>query len=343
MKISGLPTIKYDECLMSWLVRSASSIGEDSVLEYANSLEDPDFDLTNKNVLGFLSELGMGEEIARGCFGARTTWLLPWENRAAYCLLCLQEDISVGGSPYWRKTWCYLHCPICVKHRRLLVVADPISIGLQKSWVVFIEECNGRYNRSTKCRVSWKQPSAPDGVTMLALRVQGFLTRAHISNFVRLPGIDVAVSGEAVLAVTRLLLESFLFPRLRRSLGDGVARAMQTGFPRTNGIASIEQARQLGCSDGHVYSRMTALILVGCVFKLFPAARFNDVRNSLGLTADVCSGEAYDIGRNGMRLSSATEYIMIIEFLNGLPDGLKVCLGEFIEGLKNSRAVAVLS
>jgi hypothetical protein len=82
---------------------------------------------------------------------------------------------------------------------------------------------------------------------------------------------------------------------------------------------------------------MTALILVGCVFKLFPAARFNDVRNSLGLTADVCSGEAYDIGRNGMRLSSAKEHIVTMELLNGLPGSLKVCLEEFIAGLKSSR------
>ncbi|MCY1312404.1 hypothetical protein D9M70_628280 [compost metagenome] len=87
---------------------------------------------------------------------------------------------------------------------------------------------------------------------------------------------------------------------------------------------------------------MTALILVGCVFKLFPAARFISVRNSLGLTADVCSGEAYDIGRHGMRLSSPKEHKLTMEFLNGLPVGLKVCLGEFIDGLKNSRQGALL-
>ncbi|MDH1728146.1 TniQ family protein [Pseudomonas chengduensis] len=342
MKIFGLPIIKYDECLTSWLVRSANSIDECGELQYVHSLADPDFDLANDKVLGFLSRLGMGGEAARSCFGARTTWLLPWEKRTAYCLLCLQEDVSAGGSPYWRKAWCYLHCPICVKHGRLLDVADPLSIGPQKSWGVFIDECNRQYNENISFEIFWKRRGRVDVAVMLALIVQDFLVRAHKANYVRLRGLDVAVSGVDILAVARLLFESFLFPRLRPPCGDGIAREMQIGLPRTGGITSVEEARKIGCSDCNTYSRMTALVLIGCVFKLFPLARFNGVRRLFSLTINVYSGEAYDIGRHGMRLSSWKEHELTIEFLNGLPEGLKGRLGEFIYGLKNIVSDAIL-
>ncbi|WP_146218562.1 hypothetical protein [Pseudomonas sp. RW409] len=342
MKLFGFPVIKYDECLMSWLVRSFSGIGESSILQYISSLADPDFDLENEKVLDFLSGLGVGGRVARDCFGARTAWLLPWEERTAYCFRCLQEDISSGSSPYWRKSWCYLHNPICVKHRELLEIADPISNELQKSWTVFIQKCSEKYGLVPDFEISWAHPNRFGKKLMLALRVQDFLTRAHKADYIRLRGHDVVVSGAAVLAVARLLFESFLFPRLRPPCGDGIATGGRAGFPRTAGIISIEQARQRGCSDSNVHSRMTALILIGCVFKLFPLERFKDVRDALELTADVYSGEAYDIGRHGMRLSSSNEYKLTIEFLDGLPAGLKGCLGEFISGLNNSAPDVIL-
>ncbi|WP_146036007.1 TniQ family protein [Pseudomonas sp. LFM046] len=337
MKIFGLPIVRYDECLASWLVRSASVIGEEDVLRFSQSLEDPDFDLNNEMVIDFLSRVGVDPESARRCFGAQTNWLFPWENRAAYCLLCMQEDVASGRSPYWRKSWCYLHCPICVKHRTLLVLADPNSIGLQKSWIVFVEECNDKYDRKTRNEVQWRQPGAPTKAVILALRVQGFLTAVHKAGFIKIRGMDRPVRGADILAVARLLLENFLFPRLRPPCGDGVARAMQSGFPRISGIRSIEHAKLLGCSDCNVYSRMTALILVGCVFKLFPASRFIDVRMSLGLHSDVYSGEAYDIARYGMRLSSRREIGYAMEILNALPEDLKIYLEDFINGLARSR------
>ncbi|WAG76570.1 TniQ family protein [Metapseudomonas furukawaii] len=337
MKISGLPIVGYDECLMSWLVRSASVIGEENVLRFSESLEDPDFDLENRIVIDFLSRVGVRAESAKRCFGAQTNWLFPWENRAAYCLLCLQEDVASGRSPYWRKSWCYLHCPICVKHSALLVVADPNSIGLQKAWIVFVEECNGKYYRKTKCDLQWRQPDAPTKAVMLALRVQGFLTAAHKNSLIKLRGMDRPVRGADILAVAQLMFENFLFPRLRPPFGDGIARAMQSGSPRISGVRSIEHAKWLGCSDCNVYSRMTALILVGCVFKLFPMSRFIDVRMSLGLQSDVYSGDAFDIGRNGMKLSSRAEIGLAMGMLNGLPEGLKEYLENFINGLKRSR------
>lgn len=335
MKIPGLPIIKYDECLTSWLVRISEITDQESILQYTASLRHPDFDVADKKLLGYLSKLGVNEEIARNCFGARTTWLLPMENCSAYCFLCFQDDVSAGGAPYWRKSWCYLHCPMCIKHRKLLMVADPLSISLQKSWIVFMEECNGKYNISTRCELPWKQSNAPMKVRMLALKVQQFLIVAHKSNFVRLPGVGIVVSSAEVLAVARLLLESFLFPRLRPNRGDGVARTVQMSFPRKGGGMSIEQARQEGCRDCHVYSRVTALILVGCVFNLFPLARFRDAQKHLALTAVVCSGLAYDIGLHGMRFSSWKEHRLTINFLEELSEGLKYCLADFISGLKN--------
>ncbi|WP_440466131.1 hypothetical protein ACKI1H_20570 [Pseudomonas sp. YH-1] len=341
MKIFSLPAVKYDECLMSWLARYCSAIGQSGVLQHISSLADPDFDLANVEILDILSSLGVGEKVARDCFSARTTWLLPWAERTAYCYPCLQEDVSSGESPYWRKSWCYLHSPICVKHRLFLSVADPLRINLHKSWGVFIQECNEKYNSIPNGKISRVRRISLDRDIMLALRVQDFLTRAHKADYIRLRGC--VVSGADVLAVTRLLFESFLFPRLRPPCGDGIAREQQAGFQRIAGVTSIEQARKLGLSDSHVYSRVTALILIGCVFKLFPLTRFNDVRRPLlQLPAFVDSGEAYAIGRHGMRFSSSKEHKLTIKFLNGLPKELKGCLGEFINGLKDIHPDAIL-
>lgn len=339
MKISGLPAVKYDECLTSWLVRISETTDQRSILRYATSMVDPDFDVADEELLGHLSELGVNERVARDCFGAQTAWLLPKENRAAYCFLCFQDDVAAGGAPYWRKSWCYLHCPMCIKHRELLVIADPFSITLQKSWIIFMDECNGVYDRNTRCNLPWKQPAAPLKARMLALKVQQFLASAHKANFVRIPGMDLVVNSEEVLAVTRLLLESLLFPRLRPNGGDGLARVVQSGLPRESGGISIEQARQEGCRDCHVYSRMVALILIGCVFKLFPLAHIRDIRWHIALSVLVSCGSAYNIGFYGMRLSSWAEHKLTLSFLEGLSEDMKKCLADFTSGVRDIRRI----
>lgn len=335
MKIRELPAIRYDESLSSWIARVSQFSGDQSVSDLAAQAEDPDFDLKSPAVVEALSRLSVGLRQAERVFGAETSWTLPWRQRAAYCTSCLMEDVAAGGAPYWRRRWCYLHYMVCEFHKCLLVAADSFSLDLHKSWTVFIDECNGKYYRKTKCHVPWRQPETSSQIVALALRVQEFLLRAHKSELVRLPGCGLIVKSAYILALVRFLLENFLLPRLLPPYGEGAARGGQSGLERIRGVTSLEEAKLLGCSDCHVYSRMTALILVGCVLKLFPVQRYKKSRDRLPLPFVVYSGNGYDIGYSGIHFGSANDYRTAMRLIDGLPGSLREHLEDFINGMSN--------
>lgn len=333
MKIRELPAIRYDESLSSWIARVSQFTGDQSVLDLVVLTEDPDFDLKNSAVVEVLSRLSVGLREAESLFGAETSWTLPWRQRAAYCTSCLMEDVAAGGAPYWRRRWCYLHYTVCEFHKCLLVAADPFSLDLHKSWTVFIDECNGKYYRKTKCHVPWRQPETSSQIVALALRVQEFLLRAHKNDLVRLPGCGVIVESSCILALVRFLLENFLLPRQRSPYGEGAARGSQSGLERIRGVTSLEEAKLQGCSDCHVYSRMTALILVGCALKLFPIQRYKKFRDRLPLPFVVYSGNGCDIGNYGIHFGSVNDYRAAMQLLDSFPRALHEYLEEFIDGL----------
>lgn len=333
MKIRDLPATRYDESLSSWIARVAQFSGDQSFSDLAGLTEDPDFDLKSPAVVEVLSRLSVGLRQAESVFGAETSWTLPWRQRAAYCTSCLMEDVAAGGAPYWRRRWCYLHYAVCDFHKCLLVAADPFSLDLNKSWTVFVDECNGMYYRKTRCHVQWREPETSSQVVALALRAQEFLLRAHKNDFVSFPGCGMIVRSSYILSLVRFLLESFLLPRQQPPYRDGAARGSQSGLERIRGITSLDEAKLLGCSDCHVYSRMTALILVGCVLKLFPIQRYRKFRDRLPLPFVVYSGDGFDIGYSGINFGSANDYRAAMQLIDSFPGSLREHLDDFIKGL----------
>ncbi|QEY62984.1 hypothetical protein FXN65_13200 [Metapseudomonas lalkuanensis] len=338
MKFRNFLRVQQDECLSSWVYRcSQSKKGQKfKILSDAYIDSDPDFDLVAPFFTPDIASLGLDVALFQRCFQARSEWVLPWAERVVYCPACFHEDIAAGWLPYWRKGWCYLHAPICIKHRRLLAVAEHYNPFVDKAWIAFAEDCVSPHDPDTRCRLPWRHPPVSKEVVYLAAKAQRFLHAAHVYATVRL--IDgVTLSSAEVLKVSRFLLEYFLFPRLRPPKGDGVARGMQHSVGRIGERMTREQAKAVGCSDSDVFSRMTALILVGCVFGIVSAALFQSVARSLALTIYLERGGAYEIGCHGFTFLTMKEHREAVQFFENLSDVMKSRLSCFMRGLKDYR------
>lgn len=337
MKIAGFPKAKYDECLSSWVWRCSQSrypTGMD-FQSFLREVDDPDFSFSE--LQAGLDRLGISQGEAQCFFDARSPWVFPWEQRSVFCPQCLGDDIAAGGLPYWRKSWSYLHCPICIEHNRLLVLFERYYPYFDKAWIAFSDDCIAPLNSSTRCRVPWKQPPSSLGVISLALKIQKLLTTAHHKATIYFSACGTMCSSSEILRVSRFLFEYFLFPRLRVPTGDGVARGMQYGVARVDERMTREQAKLYGCNDCDVFSRVTALILIGCVLRLVPVELFKRVRRSLRLFIHLESGAAYDIGRCGLTFLTRNEHRAAVDFFESLSDSMRGLLSDFLNGLKEYR------
>lgn len=327
--------IKNDECLSSWVSRNCYVFESGELDGYLKSGVDLDFDFSSPSTLRLLAK--KNDRVCRllPYFRASSTWLLPWENRLAYCLECMKEDVAAGGAPYWRKSWCYLHCPICVKHKQMLLLGNPLSVCLFKSWRTFFEECRGDISNDTKCLSPWRQSTASEKAVRLALRVQCLLMSAHRSSTILLPGDRVPVNSNDFLCFSRFLFEEFLLPRSRGLCADGVARLSQCGMPRQAREATWQDAINAGCSDCHAFCRIVALVLIGCVLKLFPISRFLSSRDGLELSAYVRCGTPGRIAECGIGTPKMHAMCIVELLLEGSSSEFKERLSDFVIGLSS--------
>lgn len=333
MSRGGVSNIGYDECLSSWISRNSKHFDVEAIDAYLTSGSDLDFDLAAPPALRLFTMSGLNPDRLGTFFRASTDWLLPWESRMAYCCDCLLEDVKAGRAPAWRKDWCYLHCPICVRHKQMLSIGAPTSICLNKSWVAFFAECRGEWRGETRCLLPWRQSRAEKKAILLALRVQGLLTLAHKKRFIALPGGGGSVSSNDFLRFSKFLLDEFLLPRRRGLSSDGVARITQSGLPRLDRGMTLQEAINAGAADCNAFCRVVALVLVGCVFRLFPPARFMNSRESLQLCITVRDGSPERIARYGIRTSRQHAAWIVELLLEGSSIEFKKRVSEFVAEL----------
>ena len=154
MKVYGFPRAQHDECFSSWYFRCLQVSNEDAqLLDIPKYAIEPDFWLTGQESLRYT----YGSVNARTLmifFREQSSWVLPWEQRRAYCHHCFCDDIKAGLIPYWRKRWCYLHCPICAKHTCQLEEFSDFSIGIDKSWAAFAGYCKSAEKSTSRALIS---------------------------------------------------------------------------------------------------------------------------------------------------------------------------------------------
>jgi hypothetical protein len=330
MKIQRLPRARHDETFSSWLYRMHIKRKSFNVFEYCNSSSDPDVNLSGAIFFPLCGSGKRQRDLIQCFFRLPLLWLLPWESRVAYCSSCLREDITRGGIPYWRRSWCMLHMPICAVHCQLLSLYITERPGPDKAWLAFSVDC--RRTQTTEYR-NRQFPSryfgTPRRLILLALRVQRFLNTAMNTGAIWLSSVQQRISTDWLLIFVNFLFGNFLFPRTRNFGPPGLARGHQFGLPREY-FPNITEARLAALHENDPYARVIALILVGRVLGLIDSADIKKVVNEMYTPATLFECAPEDIARYGLVLFTESDRLALKLILYQAPSAA----AKIVQGLR---------
>lgn len=214
------------------------------------------------SVLGAESKTGLVER-----FKPEQDWTVPYAARKAYCRLCIAEGLC-HGSPYWKKSWAYVLCPICTKHIQPLSQID--SPAGDRAWTAY---------RDVRTKF-WKSVlSAPsihgqrsgllfELISKHGLRVQGLLNDAHLCDEVDIPCRNRKVMSSDVLLIAKFLMKMFLFvcipderPGIANHLFRNYRRHEYTYYKSHTWANKFE----IGVLNAAPFERAISLVLIGIV------------------------------------------------------------------------------
>jgi len=281
LKVKGLPSIISDETLASWIFRCAYSTHCPTVttidLEGLNlkhkedgTLQGFDFDFLSAPAQKILTDFQSSEVFLRRVFTASRPLLEP-DYRFAYCPECLSEDVAAYGLPAWRRSWCYIHAPICFHHKKLLLIF-PDSDSVEKSHFAFISEMNcesssdaGFYERSERLQLS--KSTMRD---RLALKTQYWLDRAFMISTIKGAKNKDGLLASEILFVCGLLMQYLLRPKsFRHTPGPARYFFSDTKNLKWPGDPDFAFLQKTGVLRSTPYQRMTALLFIGYIFGLY--------------------------------------------------------------------------
>lgn len=280
MKIKTLPRAHCGETFVSWMYRCAvnnncPAVTLSDINDYVGSWRvgdlsiDVDFDLEAAPFATLCSSIGIDLRCAIPFFSLPCdTIALSYWFRYAYCAECIDSDVKLFGFPYWRKEWCYVDCPCCLLHGRLLsILNDESHTDAHKPWRAFANEENSLLDSSYRGAANkHHQPILPLRDNY-ACRVQHFICSARRNQSVYVPRSGCQVSSKHVLQCSNILLSTFLSVRTERWLG-GIARQLVTEIPDKiyHRTYSKKSRMLLGVEEAIPYIRLVAILLVGWVF-----------------------------------------------------------------------------
>lgn len=290
MKFKYFPRVQFDETLSSWLYRSFHNTNLPRYQDFATLAkygEDYDFSV----LVHWRTALTLGldpVEVVR-CFNAVTGWLLPWDERQTFCARCLDEDVANGRLPYWRKYWCYTHCPICFTHGQLLNRMNVTRGDFNRAWHSFCHSddwARRNVNLRQKSTVL-SYPNVNARSINMAIKVQRLIHHAHRTSTVRinnavLPSVDI-------LNLCAFIFDHLLFPRTPGGNGGG-ARYRAPAVSKAR-IITKQSEFYMSFEDCDVFSRLVALLIVGLVLKIITAAEIQSVSDDLELPVSMCNGD----------------------------------------------------
>jgi hypothetical protein len=145
-RIPVCPVPLFDECLSSWIERTACFYGcatdqwigqfSTDVLWFENPSVDWDLSDEARSVLSAWS----GISTARLPRLSETSLVLPMHARLTFCEQCWDDDAHNGGQPYVRRSWLNWATVHCDHHRTFLssinrsVVAHSAGVSWQEVW-----------------------------------------------------------------------------------------------------------------------------------------------------------------------------------------------------------------
>lgn len=347
MKIKTLPRAHSDETFTSWIYRCAVNrkciqVTLHDVEEYVDQWRvgteviDVDFDLDTALFTKLCNSIGLDLSCTIPFFLLPSDTLsLSYWFRYAYCAECINSDVIVYGFPYWRKEWCYVDCPCCLLHGKLLsILNDDSHTDVHKPWRAFANNKVSLIDSSYRGSANkYRQPILPLRDNY-ACRVQHFLCSARRSKSVYVPRSGCHVSAENVLQCSNILLSTFLSVRTERWLG-GIARQLVTDIPDKiyHRPYSKKSRMLLGVEEAIPYIRLVAILLVGWVFGIISDNELSRIKGYAEREYYWMPDSIKELGYLAASFGNEKEFIWYVNLFRPLSLDLKKGLVPFFIGV----------
>lgn len=336
----------YDETFSSWVTRCAinpkiSKISERTVCDW-NSLDISkhlwgrdalglEFDFHQSAGLIIANRLGLDEKFLTRVFSPHSQLLLSRNYRTAYCHRCIEADVAAKRYPSWRKSWCYVLHTYCLEHRCLLSHMENCET-ISKQWWAFIKGDLGDYLPGRSRNRLHGLPSTRSRA-WLTLRIQSWIAKLQRSTRTVLPGTSTAVNSEDLTRVVYQVICMLLAPRTDRD-NPGLARTFFTVKPAVivHKFLDLQARLDYGARNSVPYERMSALLLLGLVFKVFTRAEIAMLKRLVSEADFELPGSMYELGALTAIPVAHHEYDELrIRF--SCPYEITTFLGDFLDGL----------
>lgn len=348
MKLKGWPRPLCDETFTSWIFRSAhnkhcKNFNCDEGEAYYKATtrlyeleSDSDFDFNSAAFVDLCSDHGLPQSLMRAYFRPESRFLCLPYYRFSFCPKCIREDITFHGLPAWRKSWCYITSPICVKHKAILTITDEIP-SFYKPWDAFASEppdSDPQHELLMHSR-RWGGISSKVLDVSIAIKIQKWLERLEREKWCLLPGANKPVSSIQVSHVAGVLIKIFLSSRTRFR-GPGAARWLFNEGPEyiVSENFNYRESMEFGSGSASPYHRMIAILMVGYVFRLFSK---NDLHKLI--FAAESSGFPWlksveGLGLHSPWFHSEDEYLELVADFYCLDDSVQGRLSHFLTGVE---------
>jgi len=346
MIFSNLLRPVHDETFCSWVTRCALNhrveiITESDLIDWDSctsrkQLFCPDnlgmeFDFSDSQGGRIASLMRLNIVSTHNIFRPASDLLLAINYRTAFCHRCIESDVTLKRYPSWRKSWCYVTHPYCSEHRCLLShIRDCAAI--HKQWWAFTKGDLGDYLPGRNCHRSHGLPSNRSRA-WLTLRVQSWIESLQRSSRTVLPSTSNHVKTEDLIRVIEQVIRLLLAPRTDRD-NPGLARTFFTIKPAVivHKFLDLQARLEYGAPNSLPYERMSALLLLGLIFKLFTRAEISLLKRLVSAADFELPGSMYELGALTAIPVAHHEYDELrIRF--SCPYEITAYLGGFLHGL----------
>ncbi|HHM4860540.1 TPA: hypothetical protein ACRNCN_002790 [Pseudomonas aeruginosa] len=348
MKFSGLLRPIYDETFPSWVTRCALNprifpVSENDIHYWSacdfrknfisSDILGMEFDFCDSQGIEVASKLGLSLPLVREVFKPSSALILSREYRSAYCHLCIQSDVKSKRYPSWRKSWCYVDYPYCLEHGCLLCFVDGCDLT-NKQWVAFSRGDLGDYMPGRRRGYSRRPGLIPNASrAWLTIRVQAWIENIRRAEQVTLPGTKLSTDSKTLLVVVNLVLRMLLVPRTDRTpvgIGKSIFSNMQPVI--IHKVLDFKQRLEFGAANSVPYERMSALLLLGLIFRVFTDKERSCLEDLICESGLAGTPDLKWLGECCSNHISIAEQDLLQEVFS-FPDEIMIFLGEFIEGL----------
>lgn len=288
-RLRAVPRFHFDETLASWIYRCAYSphcqwittldlaeveiISADIKINNRGGYDYVGFDFNHSlpPALRLGSACRLSGDWFERYFSPKGRPLLIPQYRTSFCPSCLKEDVERTGLPAWRKSWCYVHMPFCIRHKKLLFAFnEAYGCDCDKANIAYTQVAHDglqtEFYRNGEMRNHAKR-------NFLAMRVQCWIESLYNVKNGSSNSAQV-IKQASQINDTVLWLLKILLRAANSRCGPGFARQYYSlGNQKwESDYLNVKELEDIGLAKNNPYQRMIALLLTGYFFNLFSTA-----------------------------------------------------------------------